>query len=78
MFILLNDFLIEKYKLQYIILYMKQVTINIGDEDLKDIADIFKNEADFKPQARQDLLIIEILRQVLNNPKMEINATIDL
>jgi hypothetical protein len=57
---------------------MKQVTINIGDEDLKDIADIFKNEADFKPQARQDLLIIEILRQVLNNPKMEINATIDL
>jgi hypothetical protein len=78
LFILLNDFLIEKYKLQYIILYMKQVTINIGDEDLKDIADIFKNEADFKPQARQDLLIIEILRQVLNNPKMEINATIDL
>ena len=57
---------------------MKQVTINIGDEDLKDIADIFKNEADFKPQARQDLLIIEILRQVLNNPKMEMNATIDL
>lgn len=57
---------------------MKQVTINIGDEDLKDIADIFKNEADFKPQARQDFLIIEILRQVLNNPKMEINATIDL
>ena len=51
---------------------MKQVTINIGDEDLKDIADIFKNEADFKPQARQDLLIIEILRQVLNNPKTEI------
>ena len=78
MFILLNDFLIEKHKLQYIILYMKQVTINIGDEDLKDIADIFKNEADFKPQARQDLLIIGILRQVLNNPKMEINATIDL
>lgn len=51
---------------------MKQVTINIGDQDLSDVAEIFKNEPDFKPQARQDYLIIEILRQVLNNPKTEI------
>lgn len=57
---------------------MKQVTINVGDEDLKDIAEIFKNEPDFKPQIRQDYLIIEILRQVLNNPKMEVNKIIDL
>jgi len=57
---------------------MKHVIINIGDDDLKDIAEIFKNEADFKPQARQDILIIEILRQVLNNPKTEIVDTIDL
>jgi hypothetical protein len=57
---------------------MKQVTINIGDDDLKEIANIFKNEADFKPQAKQDYLIIEVLRQVLNNPKMEVNNTIDL
>jgi hypothetical protein len=57
---------------------MKQVTIKVGDEDLKDLAEIFKNEADFKPQARQDLLIIEILRQVLNNPKMETPSVIDL
>lgn len=51
---------------------MKQVTINIGDADLNDVAEIFKNEPDFKPQVRQDYLIIEILRQVLNNPKTEI------
>lgn len=57
---------------------MKQVTINIGDDDLKEIANIFKNEADFKPQAKQDYLIVEVLRQVLNNPKMEVNNTIDL
>ena len=52
---------------------MKQVTIKIGDKDLEDLSEIFKNEADFKPQAKQDLLIIEILRQVLNNPKVDIN-----
>jgi len=57
---------------------MKHVTINIGDDDLKDIAEIFDKEADFKPQARQDHLIIGILRQVLNNPKTEIIDTIDL
>jgi len=57
---------------------MKHVTINIGDDDLKDIAEIFDKEADFKPQARQDHLIIGILRQVLNNPKTEIVDTIDL
>lgn len=52
---------------------MKHVTIKIGDKDLEDLSEIFKNEANFKPQAKQDLLIIEILRQVLNNPKVEIN-----
>ena len=57
---------------------MKRVTINIGDRDLEDLSEIFKNEADFKPQAKQDLLIIEILRQVLNNPKTEINSEIDV
>ena len=51
---------------------MKHVTIKIGDKDIEVLKDIFKNEADFKPQAQQDLLIIEILKQVLNNPKCEI------
>lgn len=51
---------------------MKHVTIKIGDKDLEVLKDIFKNEPDFKPQAQQDLLIIEILKQVLNNTKTEI------
>jgi hypothetical protein len=51
---------------------MKNVTIKIGDRDLEVLTNIFKNESDFKPQAQQDLLIIEILKQVLNNPKNEI------
>ena len=51
---------------------MKNVTIKIGDNDLEVLKDIFKNESDFKPQAKQDRLIIEILKQVLNNPKNEI------
>ena len=57
---------------------MKHVTIKIGDEDINDLKEIFKNEADFKPQAKQDVLIIEILRQVLNNPKMNIIEEVDL
>ena len=51
---------------------MKNVTIKIGDDDLEVLTDIFKSEADFKPQAQQDRLIIEILKQVLNNSKSEI------
>jgi len=51
---------------------MKTVTINIGNEDLKDLQEIFKNEADFKPIAKQDHLIIALLRQVLNNEKKEV------
>jgi hypothetical protein len=57
---------------------MKLVTIKVGDEDIKDLKEIFKNETDFKPQVRQDMLIVEILRQVLNNPKTEIVEHIDL
>jgi hypothetical protein len=57
---------------------MKLVTIKIGDEDIKDLKEIFKNESDFKPQVRQDMLIVEILRQVLNNPKTEIVEEINL
>ena len=51
---------------------MKNVTIKIGDNDLEVLKDIFKSEADFKPQSQQDTLIVEILKQVLNNPKSEI------
>ena len=51
---------------------MKNVTIKIGDNDLEVLTDIFKSEADFKPQSQQDMLIVEILKQVLNNSKSEI------
>ena len=44
---------------------MKNVTIKIGDDDLKTLTEIFKTEDDFKPQATQDFLIINILKQVL-------------
>jgi len=46
---------------------MKSVTIKIGDDDVKALKDIFKNESNFKPQAPQDHLIINILKQVINN-----------
>ena len=52
---------------------MKNVTIKIGDTDLQDLEKIFSNESSFRPVAKEDFLIIEILRQVLNNPKSEIN-----
>jgi len=48
---------------------MKTVTINIGDDDINDLQNIFKNEANFKPLTKEDKLIINILQQVLNNPK---------
>ncbi len=51
---------------------MKSVTIKIGDDDLTDLANIFKNEASFKPMTKEDKLIIKLLKQVLDNPKNEI------
>lgn len=51
---------------------MKTVTINIGDDDIIDLEKIFKNEANFKPLTKEDRLIINILDQVLKNPKKEV------
>jgi hypothetical protein len=51
---------------------MKTVTIKIGDEDLKMLGQIFQDEPNFQPQNAQDHLIVEILKQVLNNPKTDI------
>ena len=50
---------------------MKTVTIKIGDQDLKDLSQIFEHESEFQPKSKEDRLIVEILRQVLNNPKTE-------
>jgi len=36
------------------------------------LEEIFKNEEDFKPQVKQDYLLIEIMRQVLDNPKTKL------
>jgi len=51
---------------------MNSVTIKVGDEDLKLLEEIFKNEEDFKPQVKQDYLLIGIMRQVLDNPKTKL------
>lgn len=48
---------------------MRSVTINIGEDDLKDLQQIFKNESNFQPQAREDYLIVSILKQILENAK---------
>jgi hypothetical protein len=57
---------------------MKQVTVKIGDDDLKDLEEIFQNENSFKPMVRQDVLIIELMRQIKDNPKTEISESIDV
>ena len=51
---------------------MNTVTIRIGDDDLKVIDEIFKNEADFQPRTHEDKIIIEVMKQVKNNPKVVI------
>jgi|TARA_B100000519_G_C14037283_1_gene340944 hypothetical protein len=51
---------------------MKSVTIKIGDYDLETLEKIFSNEADFQPKDPRDELIIEIMRQVVNNPKIDL------
>jgi hypothetical protein len=57
---------------------VKHVTITIGDTDIEDLKKIFENESSFRPQMREDFLIIEILRQVLYNPKTETERYMDL
>jgi len=51
---------------------MKTVTIKIGDYDLLQIEKIFENEADFQPRDPRDELIVAILRQVRDNPKVDL------
>lgn len=51
---------------------MKSVTIKIGDYDLLQIDKIFENESDFQPRDPRDELLVEILRQVKDNPKIDL------
>ena len=51
---------------------MKSVTIKIGDYDVEVLEKIFANESDFKPRDPRDELLVEIMRQVVENPKVEL------
>jgi|TARA_R100000049_G_C1852503_1_gene19195 hypothetical protein len=51
---------------------MKSVTITIGDYDLEIIEQIFENEKKFKPNDPRDELMIELMRQVKDNPKVDL------
>tara|TARA_X000001382_G_scaffold89290_1_gene63994 strand:+ start:344 stop:523 length:180 start_codon:yes stop_codon:yes gene_type:complete len=53
---------------------MKSVTIKIGDYDVEVLEKIFANEDDFKPRDPRDELIVEIMRQVVENPKIDLGA----
>jgi len=55
---------------------MKSVTIKIGSYDLETLEKIFTNEKDFKPKDPRDQLIIDIMRQVLDNPKIDLGPDI--
>jgi hypothetical protein len=51
---------------------MKSVTITIGDYDLEVIDKIFENESKFAPEDPRDELMIELIRQIKNNPKVDL------
>ena len=51
---------------------MKSVTITIGDYDLEIIDQIFEKESAFAPQDPRDELMIEVMRQVKDNPKIDL------
>jgi hypothetical protein len=51
---------------------MNTVTIRIGDDDLKVIDRIFENESAFDPRTQEDRVLIEVMKQVQNNPKVYI------
>ena len=53
---------------------MKSVTITIGDYDLEIIEQIFEKESAFSPQDPRDELMIEVMRQVKDNPKVNLGA----
>ena len=53
---------------------MKSVTITVGDYDLEVIEQIFDNEKKFEPNDPRDELMIEVMRQVKDNPKVDLGA----
>ena len=53
---------------------MKSVTITVGDYDLEIIGQIFEKESAFSPQDPRDELMIELMRQIKDNPKIDLGA----
>ena len=53
---------------------MKSVTITVGDYDLEVLGKIFENESKFAPQDPRDELMIELMRQIKDNPKVNLGA----
>ena len=53
---------------------MKSVTITVGDYDLEIIGQIFEKESKFAPQDPRDELMIELMRQIKDNPKVNLGA----
>ena len=51
---------------------MKSVTITVGDYDLEIIEQIFEKESAFSPQDPRDELMIELMRQIKDNPKVNL------
>ena len=56
---------------------MKSVTIKVGDYDIETIKKIFENEKAFEPRDPRDELIVEVLRQVVDNPKVDLGRDDD-
>jgi len=56
---------------------MKSVTIKIGDYDVEVLKKIFANEENFKPRDPRDELLVEIMRQVVDNPKIDLGPDPD-
>jgi len=57
---------------------MKSVTITVGDYDILTIQKIFENEKDFEPRDPRDELIIKVLRQIIDNPKIDLGDSFQL
>ena len=53
---------------------MKSVTITKGDYDLEVIEQIFEKESNFSPNDPRDELMIEVMRQVKDNPKVDLGT----
>tara|TARA_R110000751_G_scaffold80725_1_gene162803 strand:+ start:291 stop:581 length:291 start_codon:yes stop_codon:yes gene_type:complete len=53
---------------------MKSVTITVGDYDILVIEKIFENEKGFEPRDPRDELLIKIMKQIIENPKIDLGG----